>query len=48
MLELTWSRINEEWYVGMGWKDVDLDEEGFVRAEVQVGCGDGKGGMKKR
>jgi hypothetical protein len=48
VLELTWSRINEEWYVGMGWKDVDLDEEGFVRAEVQVGCGDGKGGMEKR
>ena len=48
VLELTWSRINEEWYVGMGWKDVDLDEEGFVRAEVQVRCGDGKGGMKKR
>ena len=42
VLELTWSRINEEWYVGMGWKDVDLDEEGFVRAEVQVGCGDGR------
>jgi hypothetical protein len=42
VLELTWSRINEEWYVGMGWKDVDRDEEGFVRAEVQVRCGGGR------